>query len=58
MAPGDVYLMNDPFRGGVHANDMQVFSLDFLDGVPRYQGGSRVHVADGVVPAEKGLSIR
>ena len=25
MAPGDVYVMNDQFRGGIHANDLVIF---------------------------------
>src|SRR2546423_1759840 len=25
MAAGDVYVMNDPFRGGIHSNDLLVF---------------------------------
>ena len=25
MTPGDVYALNDPYRGGIHANDILVF---------------------------------
>ncbi len=32
MAPGDVYLMNDPFDGGIHLQDMFLFKPVHLDG--------------------------
>ena len=56
MEPGDVFLMNDPYRGGVHANDMQVFAPVFIDGEPRYLAGCMVHVADVGGTAPGGLS--
>lgn len=46
IEPGDVFIMNDPYRGGVHANDMQVFATVFLDGRLQYLTGAMVHVAD------------
>ena len=32
MRPGDVYVMNDPFDGGIHLQDIFVFRPVFLDG--------------------------
>ena len=32
MHPGDVFVMNDCFRGGIHANDLVVFRPVFNDG--------------------------
>ncbi len=32
IAPGDVYLMNDPFDGGIHLQDMFLFKPVHLDG--------------------------
>jgi len=32
MEPGDVYLMNDPFDGGIHLQDMFLFKPVHLDG--------------------------
>ena len=32
MAPGDVFAMNDPYRGGIHANDIVVFRPVFAGG--------------------------
>ena len=31
MSPGDVYALNDPYRGGIHANDILVFRPVFAD---------------------------
>src|SRR5207302_1446234 len=46
MRPGDVFVMNDPYRGGIHANDLIVFRPVFgADGVC-YFGGTLIHVAD------------
>jgi len=56
MAPGDVFIMNDPYRGGVHANDMQVFRPVFVDGAARYLAGTMVHVADVGGTSPGGLS--
>jgi len=53
---GDVFIMNDPYRGGVHANDMQVFATVFIDGQLEYLAGSMVHVADVGGTAPGGLS--
>jgi N-methylhydantoinase B len=56
MAPGDVFLMNDPYRGGVHSNDIQVFRPIYVDGQPRFFAGTMVHVADIGGTAPGGLS--
>ncbi len=42
MAPGDVYVMNDQFRGGIHANDLVIFRPVFAPGP---DGASSVDVA-------------
>jgi N-methylhydantoinase B len=46
MRPGDVYAMNDPYRGGIHANDICVFRPVFADGRVRFFAGTLIHVAD------------
>src|SRR6201999_1953699 len=46
MQPGDVLALNDPYLGGIHANDVLVFRPVFLDGAPRFFAGTLVHVAD------------
>ena len=46
MRPGDVFAMNDPYRGGIHANDILVFRPVFSDGGVRFFGGTLIHVAD------------
>jgi len=46
MRPGDVYASNDPFRGGIHANDIMVLRPIFADGRIRWFGGTLIHVAD------------
>ncbi len=56
MEPGDVFLMNDPYRGGVHANDMQVLNPVFVNGTPRYITATMVHVADVGGSSAGGLS--
>jgi len=46
MNPGDVFVMNDCFRGGIHANDLVVFRPIFSGGVVHYFSGTLIHVAD------------
>jgi N-methylhydantoinase B len=46
MTPGDVYALNDPYRGGIHANDILVFRPVFADGRVRFFAGTLIHVAD------------
>ena len=36
MGPDDVFITNDPYRGGVHANDVMLCRPVFVDGAVRY----------------------
>jgi N-methylhydantoinase B len=56
MAPGDVYVTNDPYRGGIHANDLLVFRPVFDGGEPRWFTGTLIHVADVGGVAAAGLA--
>lgn len=58
MQPGDVFVMNDCFRGGIHANDLIVLRPVFLASRVEWFTGTLIHVADlggssagGIVPA-------
>jgi N-methylhydantoinase B len=52
MEPGDVFALNDPYRGGIHANDILVFRPIFApasaSSTPRvaFFAGTLIHVAD------------
>jgi N-methylhydantoinase B len=46
MQPGDVFAVNDPYLGGIHANDVLVFRPIFAEGRPRFLAATLVHVAD------------
>jgi N-methylhydantoinase B len=46
MAPGEVFMLNDVYQGGIHANDLLVFRPVFVDGTPAYFTGTLIHVAD------------
>jgi len=46
IGPGDVFAMNDPYRGGIHANDILVFRPIVVDGHVAYFAGTVIHVAD------------
>ncbi len=52
MEPGDVFALNDPYRGGIHANDILVFRPIFapasVSSTPRvaFFAGTLIHVAD------------
>ena len=46
MAPGDVFLTNDVYRGGIHANDLVLLRPVFVEGRPVYMTGTLIHVAD------------
>ena len=46
MAPGDVFALNDPYRGGIHANDILVFRPVFADDRVVFFAGTLIHVAD------------
>lgn len=52
LAPGDVILFNDSYRGGTHLNDVTVLIPMFLDGELFMFPGVRTHWADvgGMVP--------
>jgi 5-oxoprolinase (ATP-hydrolysing) len=46
-APGDVYLLNDPYHGGTHLPDMTVVTPVFIAGTaPSFYVASRGHHAD------------
>jgi N-methylhydantoinase B len=48
VAPGDVYILNDPFRGGMHLPDVFVFQPIFLPPpLPSPARGGRVGGGDG-----------
>lgn len=55
---GDAYIMNDPYRGGIHANDIAVFSPAVVDGEVRYFAGAIMHVADLGGTAAGGLAAQ
>ena len=48
LAPGDAYVLNDPYRGGTHLPDITVVTPVFLDGTPTpsFFVASRGHHAD------------
>ena len=54
VAPGDAYLLNDPYHGGTHLPDMTVVSPVFLpqEPQPAFWVASRAHHADvgGITP--------
>jgi N-methylhydantoinase B len=51
-APGEVWLVNDPFRGGTHLPDLTLISAIALDGATAAYAVSRAHHADvgGMAP--------
>jgi N-methylhydantoinase B len=46
MVDGDVYASNDPYRGGIHSNDVMVYRPVFVDGELAFFTASLMHVAD------------
>jgi N-methylhydantoinase B len=46
MQPGDVFALNDPYRGGIHANDILVFRPVFGEDRVVFFAGTLIHVAD------------
>ncbi|MCW2547313.1 MAG: hypothetical protein JWN96_1773, partial [Mycobacterium sp.] len=46
IQPGDVFAMNDVYRGGIHANDVIIFVPVFVAGLPAYFTGTLIHVSD------------
>lgn len=46
MSPGDVWALNDPYLGGIHANDILVLQPIFAGDRVRWFAGTLIHVAD------------
>jgi N-methylhydantoinase B len=46
MGEGDVYAFNDPYRGGIHSNDVMIFRPVFVDGLLTFFTAALMHVAD------------
>jgi N-methylhydantoinase B len=46
MREGDVFASNDPYRGGIHSNDVMLFRPVFFDGRPAFFTAALLHVAD------------
>ncbi|MGN9845017.1 hydantoinase B/oxoprolinase family protein [Nonomuraea sp. H19] len=46
MRPGEVYVLNDAYRGGVHTNDLLVYRPVFVAGAPAYFTATMIHVSD------------
>jgi N-methylhydantoinase B len=56
MEPGDVFALNDPYRGGIHANDILVFRPIFCNDRVVFFAGTLIHVADVGGNAVAGLA--
>lgn len=58
LSPGDVFILNDPFRGGTHLPDVTCVAPVFVDGNPEFLLASRAHHADigGATPGSLPLS--
>lgn len=46
MRPGEVFVTNDAYRGGVHTNDLLVYRPVFVGGRPAYFTATMIHVSD------------
>ncbi|MCT9933123.1 hydantoinase B/oxoprolinase family protein [Planotetraspora sp. A-T 1434] len=46
MRPGDVFALNDAYRGGIHTNDILVFRPIFVGDTVEYFSGTLIHVSD------------
>jgi N-methylhydantoinase B len=46
MRDGDVFAMNDPYRGGIHSNDVMVYRPVFIDDRVAFFTAALMHVAD------------
>ncbi|NUU26044.1 MAG: hydantoinase B/oxoprolinase family protein, partial [Streptomycetaceae bacterium] len=46
MRPGDVFVTNDAYGGGIHTNDLLVFRPVFVYGTVRWFTGTLIHVSD------------
>jgi N-methylhydantoinase B len=61
MKPGDSYVINDPYLGGMqHVPDMAVITPVFIDGKPLGFCGTIAHKPDvgGIVPGSSGAASR
>jgi N-methylhydantoinase B len=58
IRPGDVVVLNDPYRGGTHLPDVTMVSPVFVGSKPRFFVASRAHHADvgGMSPGSLPLS--
>jgi N-methylhydantoinase B/oxoprolinase/acetone carboxylase alpha subunit len=58
LGPGDVAILNDPFRGGTHLPDITAVSAVHLGGKPAYYLANRAHHADvgGMSPGSMPLA--
>ena len=58
--PGDAFLTNNPYMGGTHTPDLQVFTPLFRDGALMAWAGSIAHHIDigGRFPARRAPSAR
>lgn len=56
MEEGDVFIGNDPFRGGIHATDVMVARPIFIDGQLCYFHGAMMIVSDLGGTSAQGLS--
>lgn len=46
MRPGDVFVTNDAYKGGIHTNDLLIFRPVFVDGRVEYFTATLIHVSD------------
>ncbi|MFF3569142.1 hydantoinase B/oxoprolinase family protein [Nocardia jiangxiensis] len=46
MRPGDVFVTNDAYKGGIHTNDLLIFRPIFIDGAVEYFTATLIHVSD------------
>jgi N-methylhydantoinase B len=46
MHDGDLYASNDPYRGGIHSNDVMVYRPVFVEGRVAFFTAALMHVAD------------
>ncbi|MBY8856879.1 hydantoinase B/oxoprolinase family protein [Nocardia sp. CA2R105] len=46
MRPGDVFVTNDAYKGGIHTNDLLIFRPIFVDGAVEYFTATLIHVSD------------
>jgi len=58
MQPGDVFLTNDPYRGGVHANDITLCRPVFVAGEIRWWTATLIHVLDLGGAAHRGIDAQ